>query len=212
MGIRPALLDLTEEEDHIRLHLLFEGFQEGVDAQERRAKQICAQFGGLDIGAGPTLDYWQERHQSGLNYKETAPGKPRQERWSRVGGRGFDYLHLGLPTSKVLEYRKRCDQLMSGTGVRAVEYAIWSRPEMFSMLMVAEQNDAGDFRDSLARVVEQVLTLAQEMGGVMEYRHGVGVKLNHLLARELGTGHDVIRALKQALDPANIMNPGKLGL
>ena len=183
-----------------------------MDAQESRAKQICAQFGGRDIGAGPTLAYWQERHQSGLNYRQTALGKPRQERWSRVGGRGFDYLHLGLPTSKVLEYRKRCERIMSGTGVRAVEYAIWSRPELFSMLMVAEQNDAGDFRDSLARVVEQVLTLAQEMGGVMEYCHGVGVKLNHLLARELGTGHDVIRALKQALNPTNIMNPGKLGL
>jgi alkyldihydroxyacetonephosphate synthase len=50
------------------------------------------------------------------------------------------------------------------------------------------------------------------MGGVMEYCHGVGVKLNHLLAREMGVGHDVVRAFKQALDPANIMNPGKLGL
>jgi alkyldihydroxyacetonephosphate synthase len=50
------------------------------------------------------------------------------------------------------------------------------------------------------------------MGGIMEYCHGVGVKLNHLLARELGVGHDVIRQLKQTLDPNNIMNPGKLGM
>ena len=57
-----------------------------------------------------------------------------------------------------------------------------------------------------------MLTLAQDMGGIMEYCHGVGVKLNHLLARELGVSHDVIRDLKQTLDPANIMNPGKLGL
>ena len=56
------------------------------------------------------------------------------------------------------------------------------------------------------------MKLAQDMGGVMEYCHGVGVKLNHLLARELGVGHEVVRKLKQALDPSNIMNPGKLGL
>ena len=31
-------------------------------------------------------------------------------------------------------------------------------------------------------------------------------------ARERGAGHEVIRALKQTLDPKNIMNPGKLGL
>ena len=80
------------------------------------------------------------------------------------------------------------------------------------MLLSPDAGDGDRFRDNLAHVVEQVLTLAQDMGGIMEYCHGVGVKLNHLLARELGVGHDVIRELKQALDPANIMNPGKLGL
>ena len=211
LGIRPALLDLTEEPGGINLHLLFEGFREGVAAQEGRAKQVCRQLGGQDAGPEPTLSYWRERHQSGINYKRTALGKPREVRWNR-GGRSFDYLHLGLPASRVLEYRQRCDEIMAGSGVRTVEYAIWSRPEMFSMLMVAE-NEAGDAcRDNLARVVERVLLLAQEMGGIMEYCHGVGVKLNHLLAAELGCGQDVVRAIKQALDPANIMNPGKLGL
>ena len=46
----------------------------------------------------------------------------------------------------------------------------------------------------------------------MEYCHGVGMKLNHLLAREMGVGHDVMRQLKDLLDPAGIMNPGKFGL
>jgi FAD/FMN-containing dehydrogenase len=50
------------------------------------------------------------------------------------------------------------------------------------------------------------------MGGIMEYCHGVGVKLNHLLAREMGAGQEVVRTMKQALDPNNIMNPGKLDL
>ena len=212
LGIHPTLLDLTEEEDGIQLHLLFEGYREGVAAQEHRSALVCGQFGGRAIGPEPTMTYWRDRHQSALNYKQTALGRPRRDRWDRSHWRGVDYLHLALPISKVLEYRKRCDRLMAGSGVRTVEYAIWSRPELFSMLMVADTETDGDFRDNLARVVEQVLKLAQDMGGVMEYCHGVGVKLNHLLARELGAGHEVIRDLKQTLDPANIMNPGKLGL
>ena len=212
LGIRPTLLDLTEEAGVVRLHLLFEGFREGVAAQEGRSAQVCAQLGGRSIGAEPTMAYWRDRYQSAENYKKSALGQPRQVRWNRLSGRGFDYLHLALPVSKVLDYRRRCDRIMAGTGVRVVEYAIWSRPELFSMLLAAEPGGGGDFRGELARVVEQVLTLAQDMGGVMEYCHGVGVKLNHLLARELGVGHEVVRALKQALDPANIMNPGKLGL
>ena len=67
-------------------------------------------------------------------------------------------------------------------------------------------------RANLAAGVDEVLTLAQDLGGIMEYCHGVGVKLNHLLNRELGASRPTLRALKTALDPAGIMNPGKLGL
>ena len=212
LGIRPTLLDLTEDDDGILLHLLFEGFTEGVPAQQERAKRVCSQFGGRDVGPEPTMEYWRYRHQSAENYKRTALGKPRQVRWNRTGWRAFDYLHIALPISKVLEYRDRCEQLMEGTGVRVVEYALWSRPELFSMLLTYDGEEGDGFRDRLAEVVHQVLTLAQDMGGIMEYCHGVGVKLNHLLARELGVGHDVIRDMKRTLDPAGIMNPGKLGL
>ena len=69
-----------------------------------------------------------------------------------------------------------------------------------------------DVRANLAAGVDEVLTLAQDMGGVMEYCHGVGVKLHHLLARELGVNRDAMRDIKRALDPAGIMNPGKLAL
>ena len=212
LGIRPTLLDLTEDDDGILLHLLFEGFTEGVPAQQERAKRVCSQFGGRDVGPEPTMEYWRYRHQSAENYKRTALGKPRQVRWNRTGWRAFDYLHIALPISKVLEYRDRCEQLMEATGVRVVEYALWSRPELFSMLLTYDGEEGDGFRDRLAEVVHQVLTLAQDMGGIMEYCHGVGVKLNHLLARELGVGHDVIRDMKRTLDPAGIMNPGKLGL
>ena len=101
---------------------------------------------------------------------------------------------------------------MEGTGVKVGEYAIWSRPELFSMLLEPADGAREDFRENLAVVVDKVLTLSQDMGGTMEYCHGVGVKLNHLLAREMGAGHQVLQTIKQALDPANIMNPGKLGL
>ena len=213
LGVRPTLVDLTEEDDGITFHLLFEGFKEGVEATEKRALSVCTQFGGRLLGPGPTTAYWEDRRQSAENYKVSALGKPRSVRWSRWRGRrGFDYLHLGLPISKVLEYRKKCDVIMAKSGVRVVEYAIWSRPELFSMLIVPESGAADASRERLGETVEQVLKLAQDMGGVMEYCHGVGVKLNHLLAREMGVGQDVVGALKLALDPNNIMNPGKLGL
>ena len=220
LGIRPALLDLTEDHEGIQLHLLFEGYREGVDAALQRTLEICAAAGGWDIGPESTLEYWRHRHDSALNYRETALGRPRAERWQRQWGRTFDYLHMSLPADRVLEYRRRADALLTARRIQVVEYCLWSRPEFFSMLVVpdGDRRVAGrdgydaDVRANLAAGVDEVLTLAQDMGGVMEYCHGVGVKLNHLLGRELGPNRDAIRDIKRALDPAGIMNPGKLAL
>ena len=213
LGIKPSLLDLTEEEDGVVLHLLFEGFREGVEAQHQRGLMVCASEGGRHLGPEPTMDYWEVRRDSAENYKNAALGKPRSVRWSRWSSRrGFDYLHMALPASRVLDYRRQADAIIAAAGIKSVEYAIWSRPELFSMLVVPEFGGVADAKDRLARTVDEVLQLAQDMGGVMEYCHGVGVKLNHLLAREMGTGHDVLQSMKRLLDPNNIMNPGKLGL
>ena len=220
LGIRPTLLDLTEDSEGILLHLLFEGYREGVDAALRRTMSVCDTAGGRDVGPEPTLSYWKHRHDSALNYRQTALGRPREERWQRQWGRTFDYLHMSLPADRVLEYRRRADRLLEARKIKVVEYCLWSRPEFFSLLVVPDGDrrvvgrDGYDpeVRDNLAAGVDEVLTLAQDMGGIMEYCHGVGIKLHHLLGRELGVSRDALLDIKRALDPAGIMNPGKLTL
>lgn len=214
LGIRPALLDLTQEENETTLHLLFEGFTEGVTAQAQRAASICQTHQGQPLGPEPTQQYWQNRRDSALAYQANALGQPRQTRWNRWRRpRGFDYLHLALPASRVLEYRRRATQILQTENIAILEHAIWSRPELYSMLIAPQTGHPAEARQRLARSVDRVLKLAQDMGGAMEYCHGVGIKLNHLLPREQGpTHHQTIRQLKQTLDPNNIMNPGKLAL
>ena len=212
LGLRPTLIDLTEEQgEGVSLYMMYEGYREGVSAQRHRSLQVCGSFGGRDLGAGETLDYWKTRHQSGESYRSEMLNQPRSVRWQRRG-RGFDYLHMALPVSQVLDYRRRCEELLSRRGVKVVEYSIWTQPELFSMLLVTSGSlpPTEKSMDSLAEAVDEVLTLAQDIGGTMEYCHGVGVKLAHLLPREMGVGLEVAKAIKGALDPHNIMNPGKL--
>ncbi len=83
-------------------------------------------------------------------------------------------------------------------------------PEYFSFMIAREDDEDEANAASLGDVVDQVLGMAQEMGGTMEYCHGVGVKLSHMMDDELGSGMDVVRSIKRALDPAGILNPGKL--
>ncbi len=216
-GLRPALLDLTEERygdnGGVLLYLMFEGTAEEVEGQEQGVRRVCLQAGGRDLGPEETVHYWDTRYDIALRFKaeRTNSGAARRPRPSRRG-RGFDYLHVSLPSSRVLEYKHWCQDYLPQHGVEVREYAIWTRPEFFSLFLVPTGGPSGPDADRLAQVVDRVLEKAQDLGGSMEYCHGVGVKLAHLVAREMGVGLEVVRALKEALDPHNIMNPGKLGL
>jgi len=69
--------------------------------------------------------------------------------------------------------------------------------------------------DALAlhdRIWEDGMTAALDAGGVMNDHHGVGLKLGPYMRRQHGGALDAMRQIKAALDPNNIMNPGKMGL
>jgi glycolate oxidase len=86
------------------------------------------------------------------------------------------------------------------------------QPELFSMRLGADEHTTPNAQLVLEETVEELLRLVQQMGGSMEYTHGVGFKLAPLMAEEHGYGLEVMRQIKKTLDPNNIMNPGKLGL
>ena len=54
------------------------------------------------------------------------------------------------------------------------------------------------------------LDAAIDAGGTLSHHHGVGRSKAPKLGRELGAGVDVLHALRNALDPAGILNPGNL--
>lgn len=49
-------------------------------------------------------------------------------------------------------------------------------------------------------------------GSNLSHHHGIGVNRGRFVAEALGAGADVLALIKSALDPAGILNPGKLGL
>jgi glycolate oxidase len=69
-------------------------------------------------------------------------------------------------------------------------------------------------REEFARVekaVEEIFDLALELGGTISGEHGIGSTKARFMPKEVGdVGVRVMRALKRALDPNNILNPGKM--
>jgi glycolate oxidase len=59
---------------------------------------------------------------------------------------------------------------------------------------------------------DELVDLAMRLGGTISAEHGVGCAKAPFLAREAGESLEVMRKIKEALDPNNILNPGKLAL
>ncbi len=76
----------------------------------------------------------------------------------------------------------------------------------------AAKVDADD-RDRYYRAVWDAGTRAVlATGGALSHHHGVGINRGRFVPEALGPAFDVLLAIKTALDPHGILNPGKLGL
>ena len=91
LGLRPALVDLSEEpynntdnavddsdaSSTVLMYLVFEGYAEEVEAQVARTLKVCLASEGKDVGPEPAQRYWDTRHDSAYSYKERfLSGKP----------------------------------------------------------------------------------------------------------------------------------------
>ena len=79
----------------------------------------------------------------------------------------------------------------------------------FHTLLLIDMDDA----DEVARAEDFVgwlNELAISMDGTCSGEHGIGQGKRRYLEQELGQAVDVMRAIKAAIDPDNIMNPGKI--
>ena len=66
-------------------------------------------------------------------------------------------------------------------------------------------------RETAERLNHQLVERALRLGGTCTGEHGVGLHKQVFLVAETGSGTvDMMRAIKRALDPLNIMNPGKI--
>lgn len=66
-------------------------------------------------------------------------------------------------------------------------------------------------RETAEWLNHQLVMRALQLGGTCTGEHGVGLHKMDFLLQETGTGAvDMMRTIKQALDPHNIMNPGKI--
>lgn len=205
--------DLAQNSSQPYLVLLFEGLEQEVEAQLDLASTIALSFGAApEDNPADLATYWSTRHAAADRWA-TDPDQ-REGKWldTSDGKAQLDFLHMTIPASKLLNFRQQVAAAIKASPVQQCQEAVWIWPECYSVLLYCSPLREIDTAGSMRETTDSILRLAQKIGGTIEYVHGIGIRLGHLAEQELGGGLAVLRRLKASLDPANIMNPGKLGL
>ncbi|GGE05684.1 2-hydroxy-acid oxidase [Aureimonas endophytica] len=79
----------------------------------------------------------------------------------------------------------------------------------FHLVMLFDPDSPKEM-DDIRRLHARLIEMALRVGGTITGEHGVGLGKKSYMEAEHGEALDVMRQIKRALDPANILNPGKI--
>ncbi len=208
-GIKPSMIDYGQPNPHMNteseLNLTFDGLYGEVEAQLGAADVVIEKVGGSKSDQRAAQHFWDHRHDIAINFAQRVAKKHYQTEPRTK----YDYLNVSLPTSKILQFNSELLRITKARRVDLLEAGLWQCPELFSMVLSVTDSKPKLAGKRLWETSNEILRLVQDLGGCMEFCHGVGLKLAHLMEREHGFGLEVMRRLKHAVDPLGIMNPGK---
>jgi alkyldihydroxyacetonephosphate synthase len=186
------------------LILVYEGAPELVAAHEAIAHRFCLAAGGSALGSGPADQWWRTRFDTrGLVLAN-----------ARDGGVADAIEVAGLWSDLPAIYAA----MMEAAGRHSAHaYAHVSHvyPSGGGLYVIFSLQDADNSAAAVSyqKLVDDLLTACHETGGSISHHHGIGRGKAHLLPLEHGAaGTKFLRAIKRALDPNSVMNPGALGL
>ncbi len=182
------------------LFLEFHGSPEEVAACSERCRVIARENGGGDFDWATDEEQrsalWRARHQAGLAIAASRPGaRP----WS---------TDVCVPISRLAECIVATKEDLTSAPFPVAVLGHIGDGNFHVVFMIdtssaVEIAAAEHFND---RLVERAIA----MDGTCTGEHGVGLGKREALVAELGRGVDMMRAIKRALDPQNLMNPEKI--
>ncbi len=178
----------------------FHGTEAGVVEQTEIVKGLAGANGGSDFAHATReedrLRLWQARHDA--YYAAIA---------LRPGAKGMA-TDVCVPISRLAECIVETKKDIEESGVLAPIVGHVGDGN-FHLCLVFDPDDAVETAQIKA-VNERMVLRAIAMDGTCTGEHGVGYGKVDFLVAEHGDALTVMRTLKLALDPGNIMNPGKI--
>ena len=190
-------LNLPEEP---LLLLEFHGSESSVKEQSEFFSEIVADFGGNNFESTSNNEernkLWKARHDA---YYATKSCKPDHE---------YIATDVCVPISKLSECIEKTQNDLTKYDLFGHIVGHVGDGNFHVQLMVDPRNDIEI--NNLNKFLDDLSKRAILLDGTCTGEHGIGQGKKQYLVEELGSSVDFMKNIKKALDPFNIMNPGKI--
>jgi alkyldihydroxyacetonephosphate synthase len=217
VGISPSVVRLYDPEDaalsmaahfdfdegDCMLLLAFDGAKDKVEYEERVSAELCLEHGGTDFGEGPSKRWWEHRYDMYYPTKLTTSGYA-------IG----DTIDIVATYDRLENVYHAMKEAMEANGAIVMSHFshMYQNGGSIYMIFYTSQPDAETAWKTYKKIWDDGVAACLREGGTMSHQHGVGLSRSTYTEDELGSAFQVLKQIKEKLDPNGIMNPGKLGL
>ena len=182
------------------LFLEFHGSETGTAEQVEIFSAIAAEHGGGDLAWATRAEdrnrLWKARHDAYYAAKALAPG-----------AEGY-VTDCCVPISSLAEAIRRARNEIDRSGLVAPILGHVGDGN-FHLVILIRPDEPTDLERAHA-LAETLNLMSIELGGTMTGEHGIGFGKKKYMQAEHGDAYALMGVIKRAVDPGNIMNPGKM--
>lgn len=183
------------------LFLEFHGTSAGLREQAELLQNIAQEHGGQDFQWAERAEdrsrLWLARHNAYFSCKTVRPN-------SQVIA-----TDTCVPISRLADSLIGAERILQDATFPTMVFGHVGDGNFHALLIVDPENQRE--MDEAECLNEKIVLLALEMNGTCTGEHGIGLHKIGFLAKEAGEDAiELMRRLKHAFDPLNILNPGKI--
>lgn len=185
---------------------MFLGFQ-GVEAIARAEYdtviELCKSAGGTPIGKAPT-EAWMARR---YDYSTV------EALLDQSGGLA-ETIEIAHFWDQILATYYELKEAVAPYADEVLGHFSHIYPQGTSLyvILLGKAKDNATAEENLKKVWDIAMAICLKNGAVISHHHGCGLARGPYIEQELGGSMQVLRTIKNEIDPAGIMNPGKLNI
>jgi glycolate oxidase len=194
-GIIPDdILDMSQ----VILLIQVDGLEQTVEAEAQQVVEICKKTAREVRVAADAVEaekYWQAR----------------QAHFSDISSRAHTIINedVSVPRDKIADFIRLSQESAKRYDV-PISFAGHVGDGNFHPVVLTDSRDKEHYQRAL-KCIDEIIEIALNLGGVLSGEHGIGLEKQRFLKKAMDPlAIEIMKKIKDVLDPNHILNPGKI--